>query len=237
MNDFKYALSHSRLSDYNQCPLKFRLKYIDKASNFKEDDANKSVHLVRGSNVHKALENYVVKKNAGEQGIRESSLPEVESTKPFIDKVYSSYPKVYPELQISVNQNWNTVEWFSKDSYYRAIFDLIALKPGFAFVGDYKTGKFTDYTPNNGYGQLELSSAIALSIWPEADQVDVSYIYVDHRKIVTKTYTQNDKERLVNHFIGEHEKVNSDEEFKPKTNEFCKWCQATKDQCPYSRKM
>lgn len=237
MADFKFALSHSRLSDYNQCPRKFKLKYIDKASNFKEDDAQKSVHLVRGSNVHKALENYVVKVIAGEEGIKPSSLPEVEQTKPFIQKIFDTYPKVYPELQISIDQNWQKVEWFSKDSYYRAIFDLIALKPGHAFIGDYKTGKFNDYTPDNGYGQLELSSAIALSLFPEADQVDNSYIYVDHKKIVTKSYTQGDRERLVNHFIGEHEKVNSDTEFKPTTNEFCKWCYANKDQCPYSRKM
>lgn len=236
MPDFEFALSHSRLSDYNQCPLKFRLKYKDKAANFKED-MNKSVHLVRGSNVHKALENYVVKINAGEQGIKESSLPEVETTKPFLAKIFETYPKVHPELQISVDQGWKNVEWFSKESYYRAIFDLIALKPGHAFVGDYKTGKFTDYTPANGYGQLELSSAIALSIWPEAEQVDNSYIYVDHRKIVTKTYTRADLPRLVSHFVAEHEKVNADKEFKPTTNEFCKWCQATKDQCPYSRKM
>lgn len=83
MNDFKYALSHSRLSDFNQCPLKFKLKYIDKAVNF-QMDATKSPHLVRGGNVHKALENYIIKVNAGEQNISESSLPEVEATKPFI---------------------------------------------------------------------------------------------------------------------------------------------------------
>lgn len=236
MSNFKYALSHSRLSDYNQCPLKFKLKYLDKASNFKED-ASKSVHLVRGSNVHKALENYVVKVNAGEVGIKESSLQEVESTKPFLAKIFDAYPKVYPELQVSVNQAWNMVEWFDKESYYRAIFDLIALKQGSAFVGDYKTGKFTDYTPTNGYGQLELSSAIALSIWPEAEEVNNSYIYVDHRKIITKTYTRADLPRLIDHFNCEHQKVNADTEFKPTVNEFCKWCQATKDQCSYSRKL
>lgn len=236
MNNFKFALSHSRLSDFNQCPNKFKLKYIDKAGNFKVD-ADKSLHLIRGSNVHKALENYVVKINAGENDIRASSLPEVETTKPLITKIFAEYSKVYPELQVSVDQNWNNVEWFSKDSYYRAIFDLIALKPGYAFVGDYKTGKFTDYTPKGGYGQLELASAVALSIWPEADVVDTSYIYVDHKKAVTKSYTRKDLPRLKDHFISEHEKVNSEVDFKPTVNEFCKWCEATKDQCPYSRKM
>lgn len=236
MPDFKFALSHSRLSDYNQCALKFKLKYIDKAENFKMD-ANKSPHLIRGGNVHKALENYIIKKNAGENNIRESSLSEVEVTKPFIDKLFASYGVVSPELQISVNKDWKVVDWFSPESYYRVIFDVLALNPSDVFVGDFKTGKFTDYTPKNGYGQLELSSAIALSIYPEAEQVTSSYIYVDHRKTVTKIYTQKDRERLVNHFIAEHEKVNSEENFDAKVNEYCKWCEATKSQCCYSRKM
>lgn len=236
MPDFKYALSHSRLSDYNQCALKFKLKYIDKASNFKED-MDKSPHLVRGSNVHKALETYIIKVNAKEEGIRPTSLPEVENTKPFIQKIFDAYPIVSPELQISVDTNWNQVEWFSKESFFRAIFDMIALKPDHVFVGDFKTGKFSDYTPASGYGQLELSAAIALSVWPEVEQVDTTYIYVDHRKLVTKSYTRADQHRLVQHFVQEHEKVNADTEFKPKVNEFCKWCQATKDQCAYSRKM
>lgn len=236
MNDFKYALSHSRLSDFNQCALKFKLKYIDKAAEFKVE-MDKSPHLVRGSNVHKALENYVVKINAGEENIRESSLPEVESTKPFIAKIYAAYSKVYPELQISVNQDWDVVTWFDKASYYRAIFDLIAMKPDAVFLGDYKTGKFTEYTPPNGYGQLELASAIALRAWPETEKVDTTYIYVDHKKTLTKSYTQTDAPRLVNHFIEEHQKVNAEENFDPKVNEYCKWCEATKNQCSYSRKM
>lgn len=236
MNSFKFALSHSRLSDFNQCPLKFKLKYIDKAENFKVE-ADKSPHLVRGSNVHKALETYVVKINAGEEGIRPSSLKEVEETKPFINQLFCDYQKVYPELQVSINQDWNNVEWFSKDSYYRAIFDVIALKPKSAFVGDYKTGKLTNYTPEGGYGQLELASAIALSLWPEAEYVDTSYIYVDHREVITKKYTRDDLPRLKAHFIAEHEKVNSEEKFNPKINEHCKWCNANKDQCSYSRKM
>lgn len=236
MNDFKYALSHSRLSDFNQCPLKFKLKYIDKAVNF-QMDATKSPHLVRGGNVHKALENYIIKVNAGEQNISESSLPEVEATKPFIQNIFSSFGAVHPELQISVNQGWKHVEWFDKASYYRVIFDVLAIRPAEVFVGDFKTGKFSNYTPSNGYGQLELSSAIALSIYPEAEKVSNAYIYVDHKKTVTKIYTQKDLPRLKDHFISEHQKVNAEENFDAKVNEFCKWCEATKSQCCYSRKM
>lgn len=231
----RMALSHSRLNDYNQCPKKFWHKYIGKTASFKEEGT--SPHLVRGTNVHKQLENYIIKKTAGEEGIRPSTLPEVEATKPLIDSMFNGYDMVMPEAQVAISDQWKQVEWFSKDTYYRAIYDMIGIRPRDVFIGDFKTGKFTDYTPVTGYGQLELSAGIALNMWPEVEEVHTVYIYVDHKKTVKKTFTQADKPRLVQWFQQEHEKVNADTEFKPTANEFCKWCPATKLQCPYSRKL
>ena len=51
-NKPRMALSYSRLSDFNQCPRKFYLKYVEKAANFQMKQEDKSIHLVRGDNVH-----------------------------------------------------------------------------------------------------------------------------------------------------------------------------------------
>ena len=234
------ALSHSRLSDFNQCPRKFKLKYIDKAKNMLIDDANKSVHLVRGQNVHKALENYVIKRKEGYPANLEYSknLPEVNAAVPLIEKYIANFgiDNVHPERQICVDSSWNSDQWFSKQAYYRAIFDLISISSSAVVISDYKTGKFTDYTPDSGYGQLELSAAIALSIW-DVEAVNTEYLYVDHKKSVVKTYSQKDKIQLVEHFDSELIKVNEEQNFDPKKNQFCKWCDATKDQCPNSPKV
>lgn len=233
------ALSHSRLSDFNSCPHKFKLKYIDKAKNMLIDDNNKSVHLVRGQNVHKALETYVVKRKSGlEANLAYSkNLPEVNGTIPLIEKYINAFgiDNIHPERQICVDAGWNNDEWFSKKAYYRAIFDLISISKETAVISDYKTGKFTDYTPESGYGQLELSAAIALSIW-NVSAVNTEYLYVDHKQTVTKTYTQKDRIRLVEHFDAELVKVNEEKNFDPKKNNFCRWCDATKDQCEFSSK-
>lgn len=234
-NQFRFALSHSRLNDYNTCPLKFKLKYIDKASNFKED-GNKSPHLIRGTNVHAALENHIIARNSGGE-LKESTLKEVQDTMPLMDRIFEIYPQVLPEAQICVNSDWNRVDWFAPNAYMRAIFDVIGIASDKILIGDWKTGKYTDYTPPSGYGQLELSAAIALSMWPERQVVDVAYYYVDHRKSITKSYSQDRRIELVDHFNEEHLKVNSDTRFDPKVNQFCKWCEATKAQCPYSRKL
>ena len=232
------ALSHSRLSDFNQCPRKFYLKYIDKAANFQMKQEDKSIHLVRGDNVHKALEAYLVKRKSGEQNVPESSLAEVQQTRPLIDQYIKTFgiDNVHPEAQISIDDEWNRVEWFAKNSYLRAILDLICLAPTVAVIADYKTGKFKDYAPDNGMGQLEMSSAIALSIF-EVKEVKTIYLYVDHKKTIQKQYTQADKSKLVDHFTAEHDKVNSESNFDPKSNQFCSYCEATKAQCPSSRKL
>lgn len=232
------ALSWSRLSDYQQCPLKFKFKYITKDPLFKED-GTKSVHLVRGSNVHKALENYVLAKtdpyNPHEPD--PSSLAEVEGTKPWIRNFLNNYDTVIPETQIAIDKNWQRVEWFSSDAYYRAILDLIAIRPGDIFIGDYKTGQMRDYDPEDGYGQLHLAAAICLALWPETPRIKVAYAYVDHKKVIDKDFTQEDAKRLRDHFDRQSVVVNEDKEFRPTVNEYCKWCPATKAMCPYSRKI
>lgn len=233
-NAFKYALSWSRLSDFFQCPRKFQHKYILKTPNFTAQE--ESVHLTRGTNVHKGLENYALAKLAGKV-VGPSSLPEIESTKPLIDSFIQNFPAVVPEQQISVDINWKQVDWFSKQSYYRAILDLVAISPKTIVIGDYKTGKFKDYSPD-GPGQLELSATIGLNLYPEVEMVDTMYIYVDHKKTIKRSFTQvADKERLTTHFIQIHQKVNSEVNFDPTKNEFCNFCPATKLQCQFSRKL
>ena len=78
-----------------------------------------------------------------------------------------------------------------------------------------------------------LSTTISETI-PE---VSTTYAYVDHRQTVSKKFSQADREDLVKHFDSEYDKVNSDKDFKPTVNEFCKWCPATRAMCPYSRKI
>lgn len=236
-NPFQYALSWSRLSDFLQCPRKFKYKYIDKLTNFTAQED--SPHLTRGTNVHKALENYAVKRLEGVAAadIPVSSLPEVESTKPLINGFMANFNSVVPEQQVSVDINWKQVDWFSKQSYYRAILDLIALSPVAIAIVDYKTGKFKDYSPN-GPGQLELSATIGMNLWPEVERIDTMYAYVDHKKTIKRSFTpKEDKERLTTHFIQIHQKVNSEVNWDPTKNEFCNFCPATKLQCQFSRKL
>ena len=230
------ALSHSRITDFRTCPLKFKLKYIDKADVFKQD-ASKSPHLVRGTNVHAGLEKYIIKKNAGEEGIRVSTLDEVEKTKPLIDGLMSIYT-IHPEQQVAVDVNFKQVDWFSKDAWFRVIYDMIGFGSDL-FLGDFKTGKLTDYSGTlETPGQLHLSALIALAVWPTFEDVNCVYIYVDHKKTVPLKLNRTENfEILRDKLVAEHNQINAEQDWQPCVNKFCMWCEATKDLCCYSRKV
>jgi hypothetical protein len=236
------ALSHSRISDYDQCPLKFKLKYIDKADNFKMDDKNKSPHLVRGEKVHKHLEHYANRRrleNLDSREIPRTSLPEVNSGYEYIDKIMEQFPpqNTRAEQQLCVTREWTETEWFdTRTAYMRCIIDFSAYASNLAMAIDWKTGKFRDYTPESGYGQLELTAGFMFALNPEVDQVITRYVYVDSRDVVSKRYSRTDESDIRGYFEEKYIEVNSEEEWAPKRNKYCNFCEATKSQCPFAKR-
>lgn len=236
------ALSWSRLSTYTQCPRKFHLQFISKS--FKEEE--KSIHLIKGEQLHKQLEDYVIAKNGG-ASMPLGFSPEVKETLPYVDKLFTLYKGVYPEAQIAATKEWKPTEWFGKDAGWRAIWDVAGLSPQTCFIGDYKSGKIYPY--GEGYGQLHLSAVIALERFQDVPEVTAAYIYIEHKKVtpikVVREPGQIDSTgkpiahlaEVRDHFDSEFEKVQMEKNWDPTPNEFCKWCQATKAQCQFSRKL
>lgn len=224
------ALSWSRLSDYQSCPRKFYLKYIDKA--FPQEEKN--FHLIKGANLHKQLEDYVDAKNAGTLTNLETFSPEIQSTIPLVDKLMSQFAKTYSETQVAVTQTWEQTEWFSKEAGWRAIMDMICVNPTHALIVDWKSGKLYDYADEKG--QLHLSGLIALEVL-KVETVTVSYVFVEHRHTSPITLDQSHVPALKAHFDQQYDIVNSDKAFKPEVNQYCKYCPATLQQCPFSKKL
>lgn len=231
------AISWSRWSDFDQCPRKFFLKYVDKAVNFKEDPKDKSLHLIRGEQLHKQLENYVMYKIDLAQGVagavRPAMSPETESVTPLIDKLMLSSTAVLPETQLAINREWKQVEWFDKKAAIRAILDLIALRSNHAIIWDYKSGKYKPYADE--CGQLHLSAAMIIAL-KGLDYVDVSYLFLDEKKPEGIRVTQEDARRVIKIFDERYERVNAEVKWEPKRNDYCGFCSATKAQCHHSKK-
>lgn len=231
------ALSHSRIADFDQCPLKFKLKYIDKAPEFKMDKS-KSPHLIKGEKIHKYLEDYVNHRKEGHDDQEENSLDAVENGKEFADRIIDQYGRdnVFAELQLAVNKNWEPCDWFAPETYMRAIVDFSAYGINKAAAIDWKSGKFTNYTPDSGFGQLELTAGFIFALKPNIERAITQYAYVEHRKAVTKEYKAEDFIPIRQYFDDKSAEVNAEEKFLPKKNRFCNWCEATKSMCPHGTK-
>lgn len=224
------SLSWSRLTTYNQCPLKFHLQFISKS--FPEEE--KSIHLIKGEQLHKQLEDYVIAKNGGAP-MPLGFSPPVKETLPYVDKLFSLYDQVYPEAQVSCGADWKPVEWFDKRSKYRAIWDVIGLRDDTCFIGDYKSGKMYPY--GSTYGQLHLSAVIALNRFDNVPEVTGAYIYIEHKRVMPIKVTREELPKVQDHFDNEFDKVQKETKWDPTPNEYCKWCPATKAQCKFSRKL
>ena len=225
------ALSHSRLSVYQNCPRKFKLQYLDKAF---PDDSN-NPNFVRGNRVHGQLENYVMWLNADQSFEKPAMCTEAQNVIALINNVYESYTSVLPEQQLCLDKNWDKTGWFAKNAYLRAILDVIAFKPGKGLILDYKTGRVRDYDQYGG--QLHLNAAMLFAVEPEIMEIDVAYLFVDHKQTVKVHFDRSQFEEFKAHFIAQHVRVNSETEWKPRINQYCKWCAATKEQCPFSKQL
>lgn len=224
------ALSWSRLQSYEQCPKKFHLQFITKS--FPAEEA--SIHLVKGSMLHKQLEDYVIAKNGG-AAMPLGFSPEVKDTLPYVDKLYTIYQTVHPEAQIACTENWKPTEWFGKDVGWRGIWDVVGLAPQTVFIGDYKSGKIYPY--GSGFGQLHLSAVMALNRFHDVPEVNAAYIYIEHKKITPIKLTRADLPAAEDSFNKRFEKVQMEKLWDPTPNDNCKWCPATKMQCKFSRKL
>lgn len=225
------ALSWSRWSDFDQCPRKFYLKYISKEFPPFDDS---SVHLVRGRNLHKQLENYAEHKLFPKEAPLPEMSPETEALKPAIDTLYSTSVELWPESQLAVDAQWNPVDWFHKSTGWRSIIDLAAMRHDHGIIWDYKSGKYQPYT--DSCGQLHLSAAMVLTKRPKLAYVDVSYLFIDNKKADGVRVQREDVPKIIEIFNHRLKTVNSEVDWLATKNEYCQWCDATKTQCRFSKK-
>lgn len=228
------ALSWSRISDYDQCARKFYLKYISKQ--FPKEDISKSIHLVKGAEMHKQLENYVYAKiNKKDANSLPMSTP-VKEALPLVNRVFDNFSEVWPERQVAVTYDFKPTGWFDADVGFRSIWDFSGLNKGHALIIDWKTGKVQDYADE--CGQLHLSGAMGNAVF-QAETVDIFYAFIEHKVMKPETplrLTEDEFPHIRGFFQRIYDKVNAEKEWSPMVNQYCNWCPATKSQCQFSRK-
>lgn len=217
------ALSFSRLSDYEQCPRKFEEKYVTKI--YPPEDDNPA--FVKGQAIHKMMDKYVQFLQSTDRANKPNMNPIVESALPMVDRIFEACNgNLYPEKQLAVNQTWDLCDWFDKPHVvkYRCIIDCLGfLNPEEMIALDWKTGKVREYE-EGPTTQLKLTSVILFSLYPNVKKITTAYVFLEHKKTVSKVFLREDLEKMRAEFDNAHTIVNQAADFPFKKNKYCNWC-------------
>jgi len=242
--------SHSRLSTFEQCPLKFKFKYIDCI----EPDFKDSIESFLGKQVHKTLE--WVYNN------KEKTLDLDEIIRFFIESWNNNFnskikiikkditPKDYFNKGIKFLINYflknspfkdNTIEtekriYVNLDSQgnYKLVgfIDRLVHNSGGIFeIHDYKTGSIKSQEELNTDRQLALYSIGIRDSFENVNEVELIWHFLDHNEVMKSRRTLEQLEKLKEEIIDLIKKIESTTDFYPKTGALCHWCEF-QSKCP-----
>ncbi|MFH1649734.1 MAG: PD-(D/E)XK nuclease family protein [Candidatus Woesearchaeota archaeon] len=242
--------SHSRLSTFEQCKFKFKLKYIDKA----EGEIENTVEAFMGSRVHDALEKLykelkVEKLNSLNDLLAHFNLEwdkhwteNIKIVRPEFDVVHyrklgarcirDYYERFKPfdgartigcEIRVLIETNDRTIQGF---------IDRLDCQGTHYFIHDYKTGQHLPTQKElDEDRQLALYSIAVKEMYPDAEQITLVWHYLAFDKSLTSTRTAEQLEQLKANVLELIQEVEHTTEFPPMASKLCDWCEY-RGQCP-----
>jgi len=246
--------SHSRLSCFEQCPLKFKYQYLDKI----EPKVQQSVEAFMGSMVHSTLEklykdirfkkensieelieyyNKIWKENWSDSiRIVRKEYNEENFRKMGEQYIRDYYERYYPftdgkiigiEKKIMIS--------LDKEGKYQLqgfIDRLMSTGDGKYEIHDYKTNI---EVPQEEYlkkdRQLALYAIAIIEKYQDAKNVKLIWHFLSGNKEIVIEKTNEELEKLKADTIKLIDKIESEKEFKQKPSALCKWCEY-RDICP-----
>lgn len=216
---FESNWSFSKLMMYESCPMRVRLKYIDKCP---EPPQPPDSPLERGSRIHDNLENFV-------KGEGTLDGNEAKKLAPFVDPLHHlqdlyAAGKATAEENLYFNVDWDMCErddvwlWLKKD------FNVVDQDRALTITGDYKSGKST-YKTAEHIQQLQLYAACDALEFPWAEVHYTELWYVDEGWVRKASYTHDQALSFVGRFQRRVDRMYNDRLFRPNPNKVtCRWC-------------
>lgn len=243
--------SHSRLSTFEQCPLKYRLHYIDKV----KPDFETTIEAFMGSLVHDVLQ----KLYNDLKFQKMNSLPELlnffntlwnERFNENIDIVKKEYsPDNYKKMgEKFITDYYNSYKPFNEsktvglETQYTAKLneqhrihiriDRLAIKEGVFEVHDYKTSNTlpTQEKIDNDR-QLAVYSYGLKQMYPSANKIKLVWHYLAFNKEMVGERTDKQLQEMRNQILELIKGIELCTEFLPKKSALCDWCQY-RSKCP-----
>lgn len=203
--------SYSRWDTWSTCPLKYKLRFIDKLPD------PPSPAMQRGDKFHKAIARHLIND-------LEPLPAEVKTDfhRQLVGEMRAHRNKLV-EQQWGLSRNWIGTGWFGTTTWLRAICDVAMLyDDDSAEVIDWKTGK--RYGSNDD--QMELFAAVTASKFTlqTKNGVRTTLIYVDSDSEECAEFPARDIPPLIEKWTDRAEKMLADRQWLPRPNDKCKFC-------------
>lgn len=212
--------SFSKLLSYEGCPMRVKLKYIDRIPEPERDPNNDP--LLRGSNIHDNLERFI----KGEGTLDGNQAKALDNFVPMLEHLQELYAigKAHAEDDWLYDDEWQPcskqgywlwvkLDYFVKDEELKLL-----------VVGDWKSGK-SGYKTIEHIQQTQLYAATAALRYPWADEIVTEIPYVDEGKLMQHTYSRDQALSFISRFENRAQRMLNDTMFRPNPNKVtCKWC-------------
>ncbi len=222
--------SVSKVQCFEQCPLKFKLTYIDKV------EIERSEALKKGSSVHSVFENLGKPAN-GQETSEAVSVVEKFLKSPTGLKYLPTILKAKKEVRVGLKKADDLKKAeaglepcaYSKKALFGGIIDLLFEN----HILDYKTGKAKTYEEQD-WTQLTWY-AIWLFLTTDYNEVTISYIYVEHDQVNEKTLYRKDLKAMITSMLSRMvaiKKFEDNPSDEHKSSWKCSFCGCRKH-CPF----
>jgi len=211
--------SFSRYGDYTMCPLRAKLKHIDKVIEPGNDA------MTRGSMIHKAAELYII-----------GATPRLPVALKHFADLFRELRRQHEKASTSViveetwalTKTWEPTVWNDwAGCWLRVKLDCAHRIGDTMTTYDWKTGKFSPMRQEEYLIQLELYALAALVLHEDLAVVEPRLIYLDTGNTyptVATQYTRDDIVELKKDWVGRTKAMLKDKRFAPRPNDKCRWC-------------
>jgi len=240
--------SHSRLSTFEQCPLKFKYRYID----YIKPEIEMSIESYLGKIVHSTLEWLY-------NQIKKNKIPNIDET---ITYYATKWEENYKPEIIIINKELTLKDYFNKGveyvlNYYtkHSPFDdntleiekriIISLDENEEYkiqgfidrltynlktkeyeIHDYKTANnLPQQDKIDNDRQLALYAIAIKEIFGKEKEICLIWHYLAHNKKIISKRTNNQLEQLKKETLELIKKIESTTEFPPNKSILCNWCE------------
>ncbi len=219
------AWSFTRYSDYRQCPLKAKLKHIDKITE------PGSPAMERGGVIHDEAAAYI----KGAVARMPKSL--VNWKKLFLllrTKYREDSAYMHVEDTWAFRRDWTKTVWNDWSGCWLRVKLDCARRTDYGrsmAIYDWKTGKFRVEESELTYTeQLELYAVAGFKLFPELEEITASLVYLDiaDRDFNLK-FTVDQFDKLRSKWEQRVRPMMNDKRFAPRPNDKCVWCHYRKN--------